>query len=45
VDRLGELIALGLDRLVLLTGSRDGDRVQTASSVERLTSEVFSQLR
>ena len=45
VDRLGELIALGLDRLVLWTGSRDGDRVQTASSVERLTSEVIPQLR
>lgn len=45
VDRLGELIALGLDRLVLLTGSRDGDREQTAASVERLASDVIPQLR
>ncbi len=45
VDRLGQLIELGLDRLVLLTESRDADREQTASSVERLASEVIPQLR
>ncbi len=45
VDRLGELIALGLDRLVLLTGSRDGDRARIASGVERLGSEVLPRLR
>ncbi len=45
VDRLGELIALDLDRLVLLTGSRDGDREQTAASVQRLASDVIPQLR
>ena len=45
VDRLGELIALGLDRLALLTGSRDGDREQTAASAQRLASDVIPQLR
>ena len=45
VDRLGELIELGLDRLVLLTGSRDGDQVRIAAGVERLGSEVLPQLR
>ena len=45
VDWLGELLALGLDRLVLLTGSRDSDREQTAASVQRLSSEVLPQLR
>ena len=45
VDRLGELTALGLDRLVLLTGSRDADPAQIVASVERLGSEVLPQLR
>lgn len=45
VDRLGELISLGLDRLVLLTGSRDSDREQTDASMKRLASDVFPQLR
>ena len=45
VDRLGELISTGLDRVVLLTGSRDGDREHTAASVERLSKDVLPQLR
>ena len=45
VDRLGELIALGLDRLVLLTGSRDGDPARIAASVGRLSSDVLPKLR
>ena len=44
VNRLGELIALGLDRLVLLTGSRDGNSDHMNSSMERLASDVFPQL-
>ena len=44
-DRLGELQSTGLDRLVLLTGSRDGDAALTAESVERLSREVIPQLR
>lgn len=45
IDRLGELAALGLDRLVLLTGSRDADPAHTRASVERLSGEVLPQLR
>ncbi len=45
VDRLGELIAFGLDRLVLLTGSRDANSDHIAASLERLASDVFPQLR
>lgn len=45
VDRLGELIALGLDRLVLLTGSRDSDSEHMAASMTRLTRDVLPQLR
>ena len=45
VDRLGQLIALGLDRLVFLTGSLDSDPVLTEQSFERISSEVLPQLR
>ncbi|ETW95753.1 LLM class flavin-dependent oxidoreductase [Candidatus Entotheonella palauensis] len=45
VNRLGELIALGLDRLVLLTGSGDSHSDHTAASMERLASDVLPQLR
>ena len=45
VDRLGEIIALGLDRLVLLTGSRDANSDHIAESMGRLASDVFPQLR
>jgi len=45
VDRLGELIELGLDRLVLITFSGDADMEQVAAGNHRLTSEVLPQLR
>lgn len=45
IERLGALTALGLDRLVLLTGSRDSDPKLTNASVERLSTEVLPQLR
>ncbi len=45
VERLGQLIELGLDRLVLLTGSLDGDPALTQASFERISNQVFPQLR
>ncbi len=45
VDRLGEIIELGLDRLVLLTGSRDSHTEHTAASMARLASRVLPQLK
>ena len=45
LERLGELIDLGLDRLVLLTGSRDVSPEHVAASLERISSEVVAALR
>ncbi len=45
VERLGQLIELGLDRLVLLTGSLDSDPALTQASFERISNQVFPQLR
>jgi len=45
VERLGELAELNLDRLVLLTGSRDANPELVAASVNRLSTEVIPQLR
>jgi 5,10-methylenetetrahydromethanopterin reductase len=45
VDRLGELINLGLDRLVLLMGSRDANPEHVAASMERISNEVIVKLR
>lgn len=45
VDRLGELLELGLDHLVLVTASRDADRRVAAECNDRLASEVLPQLR
>ncbi len=45
VERLGRLIELGLDRLVLLTGSVDSDPALTQASFERISNQVFPQLR
>lgn len=45
VERLAALTELGLDRLVLLTGSRDSDPSATAASIDRLTTDVFPHLR
>jgi 5,10-methylenetetrahydromethanopterin reductase len=44
-DRLAELQALGLDRFVLLTGSRDSDAASAGASTARLESDVFPQIR
>lgn len=45
IDRLGELIATGLERLVLLTGSRDADPGHVAASMARISEEVIPALR
>ena len=45
VDRLGELRDQGLDRLVLLMGSRDSIEEDRTASVERISDEVISQFR
>jgi 5,10-methylenetetrahydromethanopterin reductase len=45
VDRLGELIDLGLDRLVLLMGSRDANPEHVAASMDRISNEVIVRLR
>ncbi len=45
VDRLGELLELGLNHLVFVTASRDADPVQAAEGNERLAAEVLPQLR
>ncbi len=45
VDRLSALLETGLDRLVLLTGSRDANPNQVYASVERLSRDVLPQLR
>ena len=45
VDRLGELLDLGLNHLVFVTASRDADPKQAAEGNERLASEVLPQLR
>ena len=44
VERLRELVDQGLDRLVLLTGSRDVDPAHVAASMERLGNEVIPGL-
>ena len=45
VDRLGQLIELGLDRLVFITFSADADPVEVADGTARLAAEVLPQLR
>ena len=45
VDRLGELVGLGLDRLVLLTGSVDANPEHARASIDRIGAEVLPQLR
>lgn len=45
VDRLGELLDLGLDRVVLLTGSVDADPTHAEQSVGRIGADVIPQLR
>lgn len=45
VERLGELLDLGLDRLVLITFSGDADPEDVKAGNARLTTEVLPQLR
>ena len=45
VSRLAELAELGLDRIVLVPGSRDADPTELLASVGRLGAEVLPQLR
>lgn len=45
VARLSELIEAGAERLVLVPGSRDADREQMVSCMDRLATEVLPRLR
>ena len=45
VDRLGQLIDLGLDRLILVTFSGDADPAEVEAGDHRLATEVLPQLR
>lgn len=45
IDRLAELIELGLDRIVMVPGSRDADMIELLGSIGRLAAEVIPQLR
>jgi len=45
VSRLAELVDLGLDRMVVVPGSRDADPSELLASVGRLAAEVLPQLR
>ena len=45
IERLQELVEVGLDRIICLTGSRDSDPADTEASQRRLSSGVFDRLR
>lgn len=45
VDRLGELLDVGLDRLVFVTASRDADPAEARTGNTLLATEVLPQLR
>ena len=45
VERLGELLDLGLNHLIFVTASRDADPAQVQLGNERLATEVLPQLR
>ena len=45
IDRLAEIASLGINRFVLLTGSRGGVPGAMAASQQRLTEEVFPAFR
>lgn len=45
VSRLSELLETGLDRLVLVPGSRDADQSELMGSMSRLAAEVVPNLR
>ena len=45
VDRLGKFLDIGLDRMILLMGSRDSNPAHVMLSQQRIASEVLPQLR
>lgn len=45
VDRLGQLLDLGIDRLVFVTASRDADPAEAQAGNNLLATEVLPQLR
>jgi 5,10-methylenetetrahydromethanopterin reductase len=45
VARLSELMDLGLDRIVMVPGSRDADRLELITSIGRLSPDVLPRLR
>ena len=45
IDRLAELVELGVDRIVMVPGSRDADMIELLGSIGRLAAEVIPQLR
>lgn len=45
VERLAPLIKAGVDRIVVLAGSRDGDPAERAASADRFAQEVIPALR
>jgi 5,10-methylenetetrahydromethanopterin reductase len=45
VARLSALMEVGLDRIVMVPGSRDADRAELMSSIGRISEEVLPRLR
>jgi 5,10-methylenetetrahydromethanopterin reductase len=45
VSRLSALMEVGLDRIVMVPGSRDADRAELMGSIGRLSEEVLPGLR
>lgn len=45
VERLGQLIDVGVDRIVMVPGSRDADMIELLGSIGRLAAEVIPALR
>jgi hypothetical protein len=45
VQRLRELAGLGLDRIIVVPGSRDVDAALTATAMRAFTEEVLPALR
>lgn len=45
IDRLSELVEAGVDRIVMVPGSRDADMIELLGSIGRLAAEVIPRLR
>ncbi len=45
IDRLAALIEVGVDRIVMVPGSRDADMIELLGSIGRLAAEVIPELR